>query len=126
MTLLEALQQHQRICDQLHQLALEENRFLQQHRRAPDAPLLERKRALSDQLDAALAALRAAPRGDLRLAEVKTALDQTRSRILQTLQIEKESEELLLRYSLGGGPAAAAGPSASPGMLQKIYARHQP
>ena len=126
MTLLEALQQHQRICDQLHQLALEENRFLQQHRRSAEAPLLERKRALSDQLDAALAALRAAPRGDLRLIEVKAALDQTRSRILQTLQIEKESEELLLRHSLSGARAAPGGPAATPGMLQKIYSRHQP
>jgi len=124
MTLLEALQQHQRICDQLHQLALEENRFLQQHQRAPDPHLLERKRTLSDQLDAALAALRAAPKADARLPDVKAALDQTRSRILQTLQIEKESEELLLRFSLTRG-APSPGPAASPGLLQKIYSRHQ-
>ena len=77
-------------------------------------------------MDAALAALRAAPRGDLRLIEVKAALDQTRSRILQTLQIEKESEELLLRHSLSGARTAAGGPAATPGMLQKIYSRHQP
>jgi hypothetical protein len=104
---------------------LEENRFLQQHRRVPAAPLLERKRALAGELDTALAALRAAPRGDSRLPEVKAALDQTRSRILQTLQIEKESEELLLRLSLSGSAGLTAAPTASPGMLQKIYSRHQ-
>jgi hypothetical protein len=125
MTLLEALQRHQAICDELHRLALEENRFLQQHRRVPDPPLLERKRLASVQLDEALAALRAAPAGGARDPQARAALEASRARILQILQIEKDNEQLLLRYSLSGTTVAPGTPAASPGMLQKIYARHQ-
>ena len=123
MTALEALQNHQKICDELYALALEENRFLQQHRRAPGADLLARKRALLDRLDEALAALRAAPPGGARAAEFRTALDQTRSRMLQALQLDRENEQLLTRHSLSQGTGTSAAPAVSAGMLQKIYDR---
>lgn len=125
MTLREALQQHLSICDELHHLTLEENRCLQQHRKVPEAPLLERKRAAAARLDEALAALRAAPPAGVRDPEARAALEAARARILQILQIEKENEQLLLRYSLSGTTAAPGAPAVSPGMLQKIYARHQ-
>jgi hypothetical protein len=123
MTPLEALRQHRRICDELYQLSLEERRFLEQHHRLPDAPLQERRRGLAEQLDGALSALRSVPPGSARQPEMKAALDQSRSRILQILQLEKENEQLILRYSLSPG-APSAGPSPAPGLLQKIYARH--
>lgn len=124
MTLLEALQQHRQICDELHQLALEENSFLQQHRRAPDAALLGRKQALLTRLDDALAALRAAPR-DGGGPAARDALEKARARVLQILQLDKENEQLLLRFSLMGGKAAApAAPAPSPSLLAKIYQRH--
>ncbi len=126
MTALEALQQHQQLCDELHELALEENRFLQQNRRAPDAALLDRKRALLGRLDEALNALRSAPR-DGADSTFKQALEKARTRILQILQLDRENEQLLLRYSLTGGQSerAPATPAASPSMLQKIYQRHR-
>ena len=123
MTPTEALQQHQAICDALYELALEENRFLQQHQRTPETGLLERKRVLLARLDESLTALRSAPRGGAREPGLGAALDLGRSRILQILQLDRENEQLLLRFSLNRGHAAA--PSAVPaGMLQKIYARH--
>lgn len=125
MSPLEALQQHQTLCHDLHQLALEENRHLQQHRSPPGADLLDRKRALLARLDETLTALREAPRGGSG-TEFRTALEQTRARILQILQLDRENEQLLLRYSLGASrpatPAAAPTPPAS--VLQKIYQRH--
>jgi hypothetical protein len=124
MTSLEALQQHQRLCDELYSLALEENRFLQQHRRPPGPDLIARKRSLLASLDEALTALRSAPPGDNRSAEFKTALDDTRSRILQTLHVDRENEQLLTRYSLSKSTTTAPLGSAVPiGMLQKIYDR---
>jgi hypothetical protein len=78
---MEALQQHQQLCDELHQLALDENHFLQQHRRAPDAPLLERKRALLGRLDETLAALRTASREGVSATSFRQAVEKTRSRI---------------------------------------------
>jgi hypothetical protein len=121
MTSLEALQQHQRLCDELYSLALEENRFLQQHRRPAGSDLIARKRSLLASLDEALTALRSTPPGDNRSTEFKTALDHTRSRILQTLHVDRENEQLLTRYSLSKTTTTAPLGSAVPvGMLQKI------
>ena len=132
MTPMEALQQHQQLCDELHQLALDENRFLQQHQRAPGEALRERKRGLLGRLDTTLAALRAAPRGAGTPA-FRAALEKVRARILQVLQLDRENEQLLLRYSLAAGrrpssdhPDATGRPVAAPApsLLQRIYSRH--
>lgn len=124
MTPLQALQQHQQLCDELHELALEENRFLQQHQRAPEAALLEKKRRLLARLDETLAALRAAPRDGDNQPALRQALDKARARILQILQLDKENEQLLLRFSLAGGKPVAGATAVPPSMLQKIYQRH--
>ena len=126
MTPMEALQQHQQVCDELHTLALDENRHLQQHRRPPDAPLLERKRTLLSRLDETLAALRSASREGVSASDFRQAVEKTRSRILQILQLDKENEQLLLRFSLTGSrvTGGTSAPAASPSVLQKIYQRH--
>lgn len=124
MNSLEALQQHQSLCDDLHALTMEENRHLQQHRTAPTGDLLERKRVLLARLDETLAALRAAPRDTAQSPAVRAALDKTRARILQILQLDKENEQLLLRVSLSGSRATPAPSTVPAGMLQKIYQRH--
>jgi hypothetical protein len=118
---MEALRQHQQICDELYELALEENRFLQQHQRPAEPALVERKRGLLARLDEALAALREAPAKDARAPQARGALDRARSRILQILQVDRENEQLLTRYSLGTGPSRPASP-AHAGLLQ-IYSR---
>lgn len=122
---MEALKQHQQVCDELHSLALDENRHLQQHRRAPDAPLLERKRSLLTRLDETLLALRTASREGVNASDFRQAIEKTRSRILQILQLDKENEQLLLRFSLTGNRVVeTSAASMSPSMLQKIYQRH--
>jgi len=125
MTPMQILQKHQDLCNELHQLALEENSFLQQNRRAPDGTLLERKKSLLARLDESLAALRTVPRNGDEGAPYRTLLDKTRAKILQILQLDRENEQLLLRFSLSGaGPTASAPIAPSPSMLQKIYQRH--
>lgn len=126
MTQFAAIQAHHQLCDEIHQCVLDENRFLRQQQRAPEAALVERKGALLARLDTSLAALRAVPAASIRDPEMRAALEKTRARILQVLQLDKENEQLLLRCSLNatrpvGAPAAAVAPSVS--MLQKIYAR---
>ncbi len=124
MTQLETIQEHQRLCDEIHQCVLDENRFLRQQQRAPDAALLERKRDLLARLDTTLAALRAVPAASAREPQTRDQLEKTRARILQILQLDKENEQLLLRCSLAPArPAGTAAPAASVSMLQKIYAR---
>jgi hypothetical protein len=56
--------------------------------------------------------------------QLRAQLENTRARILQILQLDKENEQLLLRCSLAANrPADTAAPTASVSMLQKIYAR---
>ncbi len=134
MTPTEALRHHQALCDELHQLALEENRFLKQNQRVPDTPLLEKKRDLLARLDASLAAIKAGnaadaaaspSRADPARAEI---IEKSRAKLLQILHLDRENEQLLLRYSLGVRPARPASPApapASPSHLQRLYERHQ-
>jgi hypothetical protein len=124
MTQLDAIREHHQLCDAIHQCVHDENRFLRQHQRTPDAAFLERKRTLLEQLDRTLGALRALPAGAVRDPETRDELEKTRARILQILQLDKENEQLLLRCSLAANrPAGAAAPAASVAMLQKIYSR---
>ena len=124
MTLTEALQQHQQLCNELYQLALEENQFLKAQQRAPNQPLLERKTALLERLTASLAALRAAPPEAPGAPARREAIEKSRERILQILHLDRENEQLLLRYSLGK-PRPATPPAApSSTHLQKLYERH--
>jgi hypothetical protein len=124
MTQLETIRAHHQLCDEIHQCVLEENRFLRQHQRTPDATFLERKRTLLAKLDETLAALRTVPAASARDVETREQLEKTRARILQILQLDKENEQLLLRCSLGANrPPASGAPAASVAMLQKIYSR---
>ena len=124
MTQLETIQEHHRLCDEIHQCVLDENRHLRQHQRAPDQAALERKKQLLGQLDASLALLRTVPAGSIRDAATREQLEKTRARILQILQLDKENEQLLLRCSLTAGKSTVtAAPTASATMLQKIYSR---
>jgi len=126
MSQIESIQAHQQLCDEIYQCVLAENRFLRQQQRAPDVPLLDRKRLLLARLDATLDALRAVPAASARDPETRDQLEKTRARILQILQLDKENEQLLLRCSLAASrPPGGAGPvpAASVSMLQKIYAR---
>jgi hypothetical protein len=127
MTPQDAIGFHHRLCDELHQLAMEENRFLRQHQRSPEASLLEKKRLLLGQLDESLAGLREIPAASTRDPELLQQVEKTRGRILQILQLDRENEQLLLRYSLTAGrptnPTAAPTVASSSALLQKIYAR---
>lgn len=120
----DAIREHQQLCDEIHQCVLEENRFLRQHQRSPDSAFLARKRSLLERLDVSLAGLRSIPAGSVRDPQMRDVLENTRARILQILQLDKENEQLLLRVSLNRPQASATTPpAATVAMLQKIYSR---
>ncbi|MFA5262935.1 MAG: hypothetical protein WC378_03855 [Opitutaceae bacterium] len=127
MTPAETLQQHQLLCDEIHQLALEENRFLKQNQRVPDAPLLDRKRALLARLEASLAALKATnislnaeSGGNATAGLDRELVEKVRSRVMQILHLDRENEQLLFRFSLGSGPKPA-NVAPPPSHLQRMY-----
>ena len=131
MTSTEALQSHLTLCDELYQLTLEENRFLKQQQRVPDAILLDRKRGLLTRLDASLTTLKAGAETPPPLRTEpgrKDIIEKARGKILQILHLDRENEQLLLRYSLGARPkptaAVAALPAVVPSRLQRLYERH--
>lgn len=123
------LRDHLLICDELHQLALEENRYLKQHQRVPDQDLLQRHQTLVDRLETSLAALRTGaasqvPADPEARAARSAVIEQARGRLLQILHLQRENEQLVLRHSLG--PSRTVAPAAPPpaGRLQKLYEQH--
>lgn len=128
MTSTEALQSHLTLCDELYQLALEENRFLKQQQRIPETALLDRKRALLARLDGSLNTLKAgADTAQPHRTESgrKEIIEKARGKILQILHLDRENEQLLLRYSLGARPKPSEpAPAAAPSRLQRLYQRH--
>lgn len=120
MSLAETLTQHLALCDELHQLCLEENRILKQQRHAPDAEWRERKMALAVRFEASLASLRARPSalgehgGEL--------LERTKQRSLQILHLDRENEQLLLRCSLAPARPETPQPISTAGAL-RAYGR---
>jgi hypothetical protein len=120
MTLPEALARHLSLCDELHQLCLEENRILKQFRHPPDAAWRERKQDVSARLDHSLTSLRLlVPAAGDHGGEV---LESARQRSLQILHLDRENEQLLLRCSLAPARPATT-PSMSPAGALKAYGR---
>ena len=126
----DSLSAHLQVCDELHHLALEENRFLKQYQRVPDPSLLERHQALIDRLETSLASLRTGdaalvPSDPAARATRAAVIEQARGRLLQILHLLRENEQLVLRHSLGPARPAAPAPAIPPaGRLQKLYEQH--
>ena len=93
-------------------LALKENRFLKEQERVPSPELVGRKQQLLARLDESLAALRSAPDDQAASAENHEAAEQTKTRILQFLHLDRENEQLLLRHSLSPSQIKCCFPGA--------------
>ncbi len=128
MTPKEALTRHLHLCDELHQLALEENRFLKQQQRLPDPPFVEHKRSLLQRLEESLAALKQVNEGPAEKDPERSAvIERAKSKILQILHVDRENEQLLLRYSFGvRAPRTPGAPTQAPAptQVQRLYDRH--
>lgn len=126
----EVLERHQRICDDLYQLSLDENKFLLEKKRPFGPDLLDRRQTLLDQLTANLETLKQAMAPAPGLArEVAELKEKVRQRILQIIHLDRENEKLILRYSLQsrGGPANASAPTPPPvGSVARLYGKVLP
>ncbi len=130
MSSTDALQTHLQLCEELHQLALEENRYLKERQHAPDAQLVERRKILLERLGDSLLQIKA-PESSVVPEEPNArrhrheVVEKARTRILQILHVQKENEQLILRHSLGIQRPQASASIPSVSTLQKIYERHR-
>jgi hypothetical protein len=115
MTLDECITQHLALCDEIYQLAVEENRILKHQHQPPDAPWRAHKQTLSNRLDQSLEKLRQAKLE--HNVQDGAALAKAQQRSLQILHLDRENEKLLLRCSLGA-PRAAPRPASTPAALK--------
>jgi len=113
---------HQEICNELYALYLEENKLLQKNQQISDYSILERKKSLLVQLDENLTLIQTTEKLEKRDPSTRDALDKTKSRILQILQLDRENEQLILKLSITKGPDKPE-EQINTTLLKRIYSR---
>ncbi|WP_221029970.1 hypothetical protein [Actomonas aquatica] len=86
-------------CDEAYALHLAENRALKAGSHAENASLRERRETLLERLNTVLPALQEYRPNHLT-SDARAEVARLRERILQTLHLSRENEQLLLRGSL--------------------------
>ena len=124
MPLLETLQHHTDVCEEMYRLMVELNRILKTGTPTPDAALLERKRTALTTLEASLAELKSfGERRESTSPEQRSAMEKCQRTILKALLLDRENEQLLLKNAMPRNRASVpAKPAAS--HLAKIYHKH--
>ena len=124
MNILETLQAHTDVCEEMYRLMLELNRTLKAGMQLPDSALLDRQRAGLATLEHSLTALRShGGRAGNSSPELRSALEKCQRTILKALLLDRENEQLLLKNAMVR-PRAAAPAKAAPGHLARIYGKH--
>lgn len=115
----DALAQQVAVCEETHTLLLEENRILRLEKREPPESFLRRKRAQLPRLEGAVVALRTARERDPLAGErLGEEVRKAQKRLLQTIILDKENEQLLLRLR----EEQALGQPPNPGAARGLYA----
>ena len=125
MNLLETLQAHTEVCEEMYRLMLALNRTLKGGTQLPDSLFLDRQRAGLATLDHSLAELRShSGRAGQTSAELRSIMEKCQRTILKALLLDRENEQLLLKNAMVR-PRSAAPPRTAPGHLAKIYGKHR-
>jgi len=117
-----ALQEHLELCDEVFALVREENAHLREKRRAPQEALIERKRGASARLGESLERLKGLNKRGLRLrtGHLRELHRQCQQRTMKIVMLDRENEQLLLKYSMGAQlPRVSQRPAA--GKIRGIY-----
>ncbi len=125
MTLLDSLQTHTEVCEEMYRLMLELNRSLKAGTQHPEPDLLNRKRAALVTLNVSLAELKSiASRRDGTSPDQRTGMEKCQRTILKALLLDRENEQLLLKNAMPRARTAAP-PTSAPGHLAKLYGKHR-
>jgi hypothetical protein len=116
------LQQHLSLCERIYDLILDENQILKTTGKSPDAPFLERKRSLLQLLDASLEKLRTG--GEASEPQTQAAsilINKAQQVIMKTLLLDRENEQMLLKYTMGDAHPPQERVKPTLGSLQRLY-----
>lgn len=120
MNTLAALDHYNSLCDELDSFMHEENSQLRSSG-GDENLLVDRKRGILQKLENALQMLRVA--GPVRTADHAASCEvrkRVMAKILKLLLLSRESEQLLLKYSVRTAPRVEA-PKATPARLASTY-----
>lgn len=124
MNILESLQTHTDVCEEMYRLMLELNRTLKSSAPLPDALLLDRQRAGLATLGHSLTELQShGGRVGSTSAALRGTMEKCQRTILKALLLDRENEQLLLKQAMVR-PRAAAPARPAPGHLAKLYGKH--
>lgn len=101
MNLLESLQTHTELCEEIYDLMIEENRTLRRSGKAPPDELLNRKSALLGTISFSLERLRGSIGESIPATpEIRARVQKAQQTILKALLLDRENEQLLLKSSV--------------------------
>lgn len=96
----EIIKAHLELCCDVHDLLLEENTWLKTQNEVPSTELLDRKQNILPQLEESLSNLRKLkPEYFSPFDDSKKLVNQSHSKLLQIFYLDRENEDLLLKFT---------------------------
>ena len=98
----EIIKTHFELCEKVHEVLLEENSWLKLNKRAPEITFLDKKKELVSELDISLANLKKLkPEFFSPFDDTKQLVSDSHSKLLQIFYLDRENEDLLVKYHQG-------------------------
>ena len=120
----EILKQHLVLCNDVHQLLLEENTWLKVQKKVPDMPFLEKKKVIVQRLESSLANLKKLkPEFFSPFDNSKKLVGESHSKLLQIFYLDRENEELLVKLNQPLDRQSFNRFSVSPDQIDQIHNR---
>jgi len=120
----EILNQHLVLCNDVHQLLLEENTWLKVQKKVPDMPFLEKKKVIVHRLESSLANLKKLkPEFFSPFDNSKKLVGESHSKLLQIFYLDRENEELLVKLNQPLDRQSFNRFSVSPDQIDQIHKR---
>ena len=96
----EVLKQHLALCNDMHQLLLEENTWLKVQKKVPEMTFLEKKKIFVKRLEDSLSNLKKLkPEFFSPFDNSKKLVGESHSKLLQIFYLDRENEDLLVKLN---------------------------
>jgi hypothetical protein len=96
----EVLKQHLELCNDVHQLLLEENTWLKVQKKVPEMQFLDKKKTIVERLELSLANLKKLkPEFFSPFDDSKKLVGESHAKLLQIFYLDRENEELLVKLN---------------------------